>query len=248
MKAQRILARRRFQTWCVYSESGAGKTSLSATAPSPIFLDSNQGLLSIAERPGLETPRSVDIHTMRDLEDAYLNCIGTGDEDWSKRFQTIIWDHFDDMQGIVLDELVEKAMEKDDRRDDAIEQREYGIMGNKLRRYVRKFKRVPMHKILICGAKSDFETGKLKPSLVGAMGTQLPYLVDHTAFLRINPKTGKRYLHLDPTDEFYAKTRAHWLTPEQRKIRIDFKDTQSLTKLFDLIAAGPKGVSHSGRR
>lgn len=111
-------------------------------------------------------------------------------------------------------------------------------MGNKLRRYVRKFKRIPMHKILICGVKEDFESGQMKPSLIGAMGTNLPYLVDHTMFLRVNSK-GVRYIHLDPTDEFYAKTRAYWLKPEERKIKVDFNDPRALTKLFDRIAAGP---------
>jgi hypothetical protein len=241
---KRILARRRYQTYLLYSQSGGGKTSLSATAPAPIILDSNQGVMSVAERPGLEHIRSMDVFKFADLERGYKNCLGTGKHDWSKKYKTISFDHFDDIQSIILDELVEAAMEKDDRRDDTIDRREYGIMGSKLKRYVRKFKAVPMHKILICGAKEDEESGQLKPSLIGALGSALPYLCDHVIYLRVAPN-GRRYLHLDSGEKngeaWFAKTRAWWLTDEQKKIRIRREDTTAMTKLFDLIAAGPKG-------
>ena len=131
------------------------------------ILDSNQGLLSIAGRKGFEHVRGDDVHSMADLDAVYANCTGTGEHDWTKKFDTVVFDHFDDIQGIVLDLLADRAAEKDDCREvDQLEQREYGVMGNKLRRYMRKFKRVPKHKILICGESQDFETGRLRPSLV----------------------------------------------------------------------------------
>ena len=240
--ARAIRAKTRIHTWCLYGPSGGGKTTLSATAPQPIFLDSNQGLLSIADRPGFEHVRGEDVHDMEDLDRAYDNFTGAGENDWTKKFETIVFDHFDDIQGIVLDQLGDRAADRDrTRRDpDEIAQKEYGIMGNRMRRYLRKFKRVPVHKILICSEAEDRETGKMRPNLVGALKNQLPYFCDHTIYLRIG-KNGTRYLHLDGTDEFYAKTRAWWI--EDRKIRIDFDDTQTLTRLFDQIAAGPKGSS-----
>lgn len=242
MRAMSIKANRLFQTWALHGPSGAGKTTLAATAPKPVVLDSNQGLLSIADIPQLSHVKYVDVRSMENLEEAYDQCSGTAAskrDDWSKQFSTIVFDHFDDIQGIVLDELIEKAMEKDDRRDDTVEQREYGIMGNKLRRYLRKFKRVPMHKILILGSKTDFDSGQERPSLVGAMQYQLPYLVDHTLYLQVK-ENGRRVLHLNETEHWYAKTRARWLTPEQRKVVFKPDDFTCLTRLFDLVAAGPK--------
>jgi hypothetical protein len=239
MKARQLQAHRQWQTVALYGESGVGKTSLAATAPSPIFLDSNKGLLSIAERKGFEHVRSVDVSSIGDLNAAYANFTGEGDEDWQKKFKTIVFDHFDDIQGIILDEIVEKGMERDERRDDTVEQREYGILFNKLARFLRKFKRVPCHKILICGYKEDFETGKLRPSLVGQMAQKLPYFVDHTLFVRASEKTGTRYIHLDPSEDFYAKTRAHWLTKEQRKVKVNFNNVTTLSELFAVFAAGP---------
>jgi len=247
MKAKPVTARRTHQTWCIYGASGAGKTKLLATAPRPFICDSNNGLLTIADYPGLEHVRGDVVREMADLDEVFDNLTGTGTEDWRKKFDSVGFDHFDDIQGIILDKLADKAAAKDDRREvDEIARNEYGVMGNKLRRYLRKFKKVRKHKILICAETTDYDDGRLRPSLVGQLKTQLPYFCDHIAYLRISKK-GVRYLHLDSTEEFYAKTRAWWLTPEQRKIRVDFDDNTVLTKLFDLIAAGPKGVTQSGK-
>lgn len=237
-----------WNTWCIYGVSGGGKSSLAATAPRPFFLDSNKGLLVIADRPGYEHVLGVDVHQMEDLNEAYDNLSGTGEKDWSKKFGTIVHDHLDDIQQIVLEALGDRSAERDrDRRDpDEIAQKEWGIMGNRMRRYLRKIKLIHMHKILICSEKEDRETGRMQPNLSGALQSQLPYFCDHTAYLRIG-KNGKRYLHLEGTDTFYAKTRAWWLTPEQRKLYVPFDDTKSLTKLFALIAAGPKTPSSTRR-
>lgn len=247
MRARPITARTRYQTWCIFGASGVGKTALSATAPTPYICDSNQGLLTIADRPGLEHIRGDEVRDMSDLDEVYNNFTGTGQDDWSKKFATISFDHFDDIQGIILDALADRAMEKDSSREaDQLEQREYGIMGNKLRRYLRKMKKLKKHKILICGEMINNESGRLQPRLLGAMKNELPYFCDHVAYLRVGKK-GVRYLHLNPGDEWMAKTRARWLTAEQRKIRIEEDDLTALTKLFDLVAAGPNGVARTRR-
>lgn len=247
MKARRITAASRYQTWCLFGPTGAGKTALSATAPKPYICDSNDGLMTIADRKGLEHLRGDKVTQMSDLDEVYDNFTGTGTEDWRKKFLTLSLDHFDDIQGIILDQLADKAMEKDSTREpDQLEQREYGIMGNKLRRYLRKLKKLPIHKILICGEMTNNDTGRLQPRLLGAMKNELGYFCDHVAYLRVNEK-GVRYLHLNPGEEWMAKTRARWLTPEQRKIRVEENDITTLTKLFDLIAAGPNGNTKKRR-
>ncbi len=240
MRAEPVSAKRLFQTWAVIGPSGAGKSSLCATVAKPLFADSNQGLLSIADVPGLEHIRAVQVTSMQDLDTIYERMSGqaTGKNDWSKKYNAVIFDHFEDIQAIILDELVEKAMAKDDRRDDTIEQREYGIMGNKLRRYIRKFKKLPIHKIMILGTKVDFDSGQERPNLIGALQSQLPYLVDHTIYVQVTTK-GRRILHLNESEHWYAKTRAHWLTPEQRKITFKLDDQTCLQRLFDLVAKGP---------
>lgn len=213
-------------------------------------MDSNQGMLSIVGRPGLEHVKGMDVHSMEDLDRAYDRCKGVDPKrPWHKKFDTIVFDHFDDIQAIVLEELGDKAAARDDRRDpDTVEQREWGIMANRLRRYVRKFKRVPMTKILICGEMEDRETGRMRPSLQGSLKGQLPYLVDHTIYLGIGKK-GQRFLGLESTDDYFAKTRAWWWPPEQRRMLVPFKDVKYLSNLLRLLAAGPsKSSSTSGSK
>jgi hypothetical protein len=234
------------QTWVIFGPSGGGKSTLSATAPKPAFLDTNDGLLSIAGRPGFEHVKGERITDFDGLERCYDNFTGTGRKNWKGKFGTAIVDHFDDVQAIIMEELGERRKARDDRKDiDESEQKDWGVMATKLKRILRKYKTLPMHKILICGEMESKEDGRMIPSLQGQLQGKLPYFADHIAYLRLG-KNGRRFLHLDPSDRFLAKTRAWWLTPEQRKLQIKFDDTTTLTKLFDLIAAGPKGNTTNG--
>lgn len=243
---KKITAASRYPTTIIYGPSGGGKTSLAATAPKPVFLDTNKGLLSIAGRPGLEHVRAVDVDDVDAMENAFDNFTGTGAKNWQGKFGSVVVDHFDDLQAMILEYLGERRKKRDDRKDiDESEQKDWGVMATKMKRVLRNYKTLPMHKILICGETRDNETGRLRPSLQGQLKHALPYFADHTMYLRIG-KNGKRFLHLDSTDDFFAKTRAWWLPPELRKIKIDLHDTKTLTTLFELIAAGPKGQHTNG--
>lgn len=237
-----------WQTIAIFADSGVGKTSVAATAPQPMFLDSNFGMLSIEGMPGFEHVRRTPVAGMQHLDRAYDNFTGTGRKDWRK-FKTIVFDHFDDIQGLVKDELTELAVEKDPRRiADETQQREWGILGNRLRRYLRKVKSMPMHKILIFATGTDRETGKMIPYLQGSLSQQLPYFCDHIAYMRID-KEGRRIMYLEGTDQYLAKTRAWWLDKKKFIVPPPEEDPKFLTNLFELIAAGPKpGQTRSGKK
>ena len=237
-----IVPQGRPQAWVLFGPSGGGKSSLAATAPRPAFLDTNDGLLSVAGRPGFEHVHGERVVDFMGLEKAYDNFTNTGRKKWKGKYSTVVVDHFDDIQAIIMEQLGERRTARDDRKDiDESEQKDWGVMATKLKRILRKYKTLPMNKILICGEKESKDDGRMVPSLQGQMQGALPYFADHIAYLRIGSK-GRRFLHLDPSDTFLAKTRAWWLTPEERKIKIDFNDTTTLTKLFARIAAGPKGA------
>lgn len=222
----------------IFGMSGAGKTSLAATAFKPLFADSNRGTMSVDHVPQLAHGRRVRVDGMEDLDTVYDNLTGTSPtQDWSKKFRSLVLDSFDDIQQIILGNLAEKAQDGRDEPDE-IQQREYGIMFNKTRRYIRKMRRLPFVKILVMGERPN-EDGEMYPSLVGQMRDALPYLCDHVIYLRVNSK-GVRYLHLNPKPgEYYAKTRARWLTPEERKIRFDLDNYTLLGDLMRMIAEGP---------
>lgn len=227
-----------YPTVGIYGLSGVGKTSLAATADRPLFADSNEGTMAVDHVPELAHVRRRRVKSMQDLDTIYDNMTGTGQKNWKGKFGTLVMDHFDDIQNIILDKLSEKA--SDTREEpDQIELREYGIMANKLRRYLRKIKRLPVTKVLIMGEKYNEQGDWMYPSLIGQMKDQLPYFLDHCIYVRVNDK-GVRYMQLDPKPgEYYAKTRARWLTPAERKIRIDLNNFTALGDLMNKIRVGP---------
>lgn len=196
--------------------------------------------MAIDHVPALAHVRRVPVRNMTSLDRIYDNMTGTGQQKWKKKFGTVVMDHFDDIQAIILDALSEKA--SDTREEpDQIELREYGIMANKLRRYLRKMKQIPVTKVLIMGEKYNEHDDWMYPSLIGQMKDQLPYFLDHCIYLRVNDK-GVRYMHLNPKPGgYYAKTRARWLPENERKIRFELDDYTALADLMAKIRNGPTG-------
>jgi hypothetical protein len=245
MKPLRISALTLYPTIVIYGPSGVGKTKVAASAPMPHFMDSNKGVLTLDGIKELRHVRGNDVNSMEDLDMLFKHFAGTRKPNFSQLFKTTVLDHFDDIQAIIIEQLGEKGAAKDDRRDpDVLEMRDWGVMGNKLKRYLRKYKRLPVVKILICGEKEG-KDGRMTPSLMGQLGSSLPYFADHVFYMKMGSK-GRRFLCMDPTDAFYAKTRAHWLPPELRKQLVRWDDHTFLTSLLGVIAAGPSGLTSRG--
>jgi hypothetical protein len=105
-------------------------------------------------------------------------------------------------------------------------------------------KRLPITKILIMGEKYYEKEDWMYPRLIGQMKDELPYFLDHAIYLRATDK-GARYAELNPKKgEYYAKTRARWLTPEERHIRFRIDDYTCLARLMKKIADGPQATRH----
>jgi AAA domain len=103
----------------VYGESGVGKTTLCATAPNPVIISAEQGLLSLA---GLDIP-VYEVGGMSDVREAYA---AVKDSD----FQTVCIDSLSELGETLLSEF--KREEKDPRKA-------YGRMGDEMALIVRKF-------------------------------------------------------------------------------------------------------------
>lgn len=228
----------------IFGEFGVGKSTVAATAPKPAVLDSDFGSAAYETRPGFEHVFVRNITRWSQLDRALANFQGVTSKRWDKKYRTIVHDRFEDVQYMALDEMNEKIVGKNKARDlDSYDKKEWGRMGTRARRYVREMKALPVHKIYLCGQMTSQDTGAFIPALAGGFKGQMPGLMDDVMYMRIGRK-GRHYLHLNPTEEFYAKTRAWWLPDSERIIRVPdpADDPRFMTTLIERLVAGPSKV------
>ena len=144
----------------VYGAPGAGKTRLCATAPNPIILSAESGLLSVREYDLDYIP----IATIDDLYEAYAFC--TGSEDMAK-YDTICLDSVSEIAEQVLSD--EKGKVSDGRMA-------YGNLNERMNSLLRRFREIP-GKHVYFSAKMEFDKGAdgvamFRPSLPGKSLTQ----------------------------------------------------------------------------
>ena len=159
----------------VYGIAGAGKTRLALTAPRPIILSAEKGLLSIAgSNIGV-----LEIESFEDLREAYQWCINPAN---SQYFDTIFIDSISEIAEQVL--LYAKAKVKDARLA-------YTELSDKLVDIIKDFRDITgKHVIMIAkiGDAKEEITGVTKyfPAVPGNKLTQrLPYLFDEVMYLGV---------------------------------------------------------------
>lgn len=184
-----------------YGESGVGKTRLCSTAPSPIILSAESGLLSLA---GFRIP-IIKIETIKDLEEAYKWITESKD---AAHFGTICLDSVTEIAEVVLANAKKSA--KDPRQA-------YGELIDKMTAAIKQFRDLPGKNVYMA-AKMEYSkdelSGALKygPAMPGSkLGQQLPYLFDEVFRLGVFKTTkGEQYRALvtQPEPQYVAKDRS----------------------------------------
>lgn len=186
----------------VYGESGVGKTVLCATAPAPIILSAEAGLLSLRK---FKIP-VIKIETLADLEEAFkwIKARKQGAE----TFQTICLDSITEIGEVVLANA--KLTVKDPRQA-------YGELIEKITKQIKQFRDLPNVNVYM-SAKMEKSKDELSgmtlfgPSMPGQkMGPAMPYLFDEVFNLRINQTAeGQKYRALvtQPDLQYVAKDRS----------------------------------------
>ena len=198
-----------------YGESGIGKTVMSATAPRPIIISAEQGLLSLAER---DMP-VIEVTTLEEVKQAYAFLKDSDDYD------TICIDSISELAEKLLVEF--KKETKDPRKA-------YGRIGDEMSEIIRKFRDIPNKHVYMIAKQArlkDEYTGKIThiPSMPGQqLPMSLPYLFDLVVCMRIGKVDKKeyRYLQTQPTPLYEAKDRSG---------KLNEKEEPNLTKLFDKV-------------
>lgn len=191
----------------VYSESGIGKTTLCATAPAPVIISAESGLLSLKN---FSIP-VIQIKTLQDLNDAY-NWIAAGKQG-ADQFQTICVDSITEIAEVIL--AAAKKTVKDPRQA-------YGELIEKTLEAIKNFRDLPGRNVYMAAkmerAKDEL-TGMMLygPSMPGAkLGPALPYYFDEVFNLRVMQTTdGQKYRALitQPDMQYVAKDRSGSLAP-----------------------------------
>lgn len=185
----------------VYGPAGVGKTSLCATAPSPIILSAEAGLLSLRHT----SIPVIEISTVDDLTEAYQWLEQSAD---AKGFETVCIDSISEIAEVVLANA--KRQVKDPRQA-------YGELIEKMMATVKAYRDLKGKHVYMAAKQEPYKdelTGVVKyiPSMPGSkLGPQLPYLFDEVFRLGINKTPeGKQYrfLQTQPDLQYEGKDRS----------------------------------------
>lgn len=193
----------------IYAKSGYGKTYLASTAPSPIILSAESGVLSLRE---FDLPM-INIKTIKDLYDVYTWAISSHE---AKQFETLYLDSLTEIGEVVLANA--KNQSKDPRQA-------YGKLLDDMIPLIKSYRDIP-NKHVIMTAKQEMNKDELSglisngPMMPGSkMGQQLPYLFDEVFRLGVGETEQKvkyRYIQTVPDSQYEAKDRSGVLDPIER--------------------------------
>ena len=203
----------------VYGRAGVGKTTLCATAPAPLIISAESGLLSIADR---DVPY-IEIHSVDDLYEAYD--FATSEQ--AEAFQTICLDSISEIGEQIL------AQAKEDNKDG---RKAYMDTQDKVTGLLRSFRDIP-HKNVVFVAKQEKmqdDTGAIHfgPSMPSSKLSQnIGYFFDEVFCLNIgqDEEGSYRYLQTQPDTLYEAKDRSG---------KLDIIEKPDLVSVFNKIRGG----------
>lgn len=206
----------------VYGKAGHGKTRLCETAPQPIIISAEAGLLSLRHT---DIP-VIEIATIQDLDDALA---WAKDSAESKQFWTICVDSISEIGEVVLSNA--KKSSKDPRQA-------YGELIDKMGTIIRGFRDLPGKHVYISAKqeviKDDFSgLSTYGPGMPGSkMGPAMPYFFDEVFRLgigKLQDGSEYRFLQTRPDMQYDAKDRSGCL---------DMLEPPDLSGVFNKIIAG----------
>ena len=193
----------------VYGRSGVGKTYLARTAPNPIILSAESGVLSLRD---VAIPM-IHIQTVQDLTEAHQWLEKSAE---ARQFQTVYIDSISEIGEVVLANA--KAVVKDPRQA-------YGELIEKMTMTIKGYRDLAGKNVVMAAKQEPIKdelTGIVQygPSMPGSkLGPQLPYLFDEVFRLGIGKtKEGVeyRFLQTAPDLQYDAKDRSGALDSVER--------------------------------
>lgn len=184
----------------VYGRAGVGKTRLIKTAPNPIIISTEDGLLSLKKFNEIKV---IEVETIEDMEEAHA--IVTGKK--CKDYQTVAIDSLSDIAESLLFDF--KKRNKDPRKA-------YGELADELTRLIRLFRGIKNKNLYITTKQKRVEQedgGELYfPSMPGRnLLDNIPYFFDEVLSLQVKKgedEKDQRVLQCHPDYQYDAKDRS----------------------------------------
>ncbi|RLD03099.1 MAG: AAA family ATPase [Chloroflexota bacterium] len=203
----------------LYGQSGTGKTVMASTAPSPIIISAEKGLLSLA---GQDLPY-IEVKSIEDIGEAYKYCVGAD-------YETIIIDSLSEITETVLTQF-KKTMIAESSSGKIDARQAYGKIAESIGALIRNFRDIEGKNVVFIAKErrmEDEESGivTFEPYMPGkVLPFNLPYLVDEVFCLMIGKK-----------DERIVQTNADRKRPcKDRSGKLDAKEPADFSAIFNKI-------------
>ena len=191
----------------VYGESGIGKTTLCATAPNPLILSIEGGLLTLADK---DVP-VIELHSVDEINEVYEWLKDSKEAD---QYETICTDSLSEEAEIILAEEMAETTNG---------QRAYGKMADVMAISIRGFRDLPKHTVFTAKVRKivDDSSGAIRfyPSVPGQqLLNNLPYFFDEVFRMDFGKtKAGVQYRYIDTVGnrQYICKDRSGKLAPQE---------------------------------
>lgn len=203
----------------IFGGAGVGKTYIIKTAPNPIIISTEKGLLSLKN---FDIPY-IEVSSYEDFKDAYEFVISSGE---MKHFDTICLDSLTDIAETVLFE--EKPKNKN-------LQKAYGDMQDLIKEKINQFKRIDGKNVYFSCHETSGLDGSGNPTIIKPMlpgrklGDNLPHLFDEVFRASVAvTKEGQKQYYLQTFTDDYVRSK-------DRSGKLDPYEEANLTSIFNKI-------------
>lgn len=178
----------------IYGEPGLGKTTLALSAPSPLLIDFDNGLLRVDRQHQSD---SVQVESYQNLLDILLK------ENLSS-YQTIVIDTLGKMVDRIGDWLAE-GNPKVKQSDGQLSMKGWGSVKLEFQKLLKLLDSKNKSVIFVAHSKEekDGDLTKMRPDVAGSSGKDIVKELDFMGFMSM--KGGKRTIDLMPNEQYYAK-------------------------------------------
>ena len=201
----------------VYGGAGVGKTRLCATAPVPLIISAESGLLSLADI----SCDFIEISSLKEFDECY-RYIKTSKE--AEKYQTVCLDSLSEIAEVLLEKILPGY--KDPRQA-------YAELATSMLPMLRKFRDLKGKNTVFTSKLiniHDEESGRTTKELMlpgKVLPNQVPYMVDELFLLDLNKKK-QTTIFTKPSRTYFAKDRSGALLEEEEP---------NMTSIFGKIMA-----------